>query len=80
MPAIESLLSQFNKREQAENKGGDDSNDRSPVVIAGLIIAALTLLLAIMSYQHSRFSHPVLSFLLSALSKYSYSFSFSCPY
>ena len=61
MPAIETLLSQFNKREQTENKGGDDSNDRSPAVIVGLVIAALTLLLAILSYWYSRLSHLVSS-------------------
>ena len=54
MPAIETLLSQFHKREQTENKGGDNSNDRSPAVIVGLVIAALTLLLAIMSYRYAR--------------------------
>ena len=61
MPAIETLLSQFNKREQTENKGGNDSDDRSPAVIVGLVIAALTLLLAILSYRHSRLSHLVSS-------------------
>ncbi|PUU74468.1 hypothetical protein B9Z19DRAFT_441577 [Tuber borchii] len=60
MPAID-LLSQFNKREQTENKGGDNGDDRSPAVIVGLVIAALTLLLAIMSYRHSRLSHLVSS-------------------
>jgi len=54
MPAIENLLSQFNKREQKENQGMDNSDDRSPAVIVGLVIAALTLLLVIMSYRHSR--------------------------
>ena len=61
MPAIDTLLSQLNKREQTENKGGDNSDDRSPAVIAGLVIAALTLLLAILSYRHSRLSHLVSS-------------------
>ena len=61
MPAIETLLSQFNKREQTENKGGGNSDDRSPAVIVGLGIAALTLLLAILSYRHSRLSHLVSS-------------------
>jgi len=48
------LLSQLNKREKMENKGGGNSDDRSPAVIAGLVIAALTLLFAILSYQRSR--------------------------
>ena len=61
MPAIETLLSQFNKREHTENKGGDNSNDRSPAVVIGLVIAALTLLLALLSYRHSRLSHLVSS-------------------
>lgn len=61
MPAIETLLSQFDKREQTENKGGDDSGDRSPAVIVGLVIAALTLLLAILSYRYSRLSYLVSS-------------------
>ena len=69
MPAIETLVSQFNKREQTENKGGDDSNDRSPAVIAGLVIAALTLLLAILSYRYSRLSHLVSSSSSSPLLK-----------
>ncbi|PUU77568.1 hypothetical protein B9Z19DRAFT_1128171 [Tuber borchii] len=51
---IKNLLSQLNKREQKDNQGGDHSDDRSPVVIVGLVIAALTLFLAIMSYRHSR--------------------------
>ena len=61
MPAIETLLSQLNKREQTENKGGGNSDDRSPAVIVGLVIAALTLLLAILSYRYSRLSHLVSS-------------------
>ena len=61
MPAIETLLSQLNKREHTENKGGGDSDDRSPAVIVGLVIAALTLLLAILSYRYSRLSHLVSS-------------------
>lgn len=52
---IKNLLSQLSKREQKDDQGGDHSNDRSPVVIVGLVIAALTLLLAIMSYRQSRF-------------------------
>ena len=57
MPAIETLLSQSDKFGHTENNGGDDSDDRSPAVIVGLIIAALTLLLAILSYRYSRLSH-----------------------
>jgi len=53
---IKNILSQLNKREQKDDQGGDHSDDRSPVVIVGLVIAALTLLLAIMSYRRSRFS------------------------
>lgn len=52
---IKNLLSKLNKREQNDDQAGDHSDDRSPVVIVGLVIAALTLLLAIMSYQDSRF-------------------------
>ncbi|PUU73111.1 hypothetical protein B9Z19DRAFT_1135809 [Tuber borchii] len=52
---IKNLLSQLNKREQKDDQGGDHSDDHSPAVIVGLVIAGLTLLLAIMSYRHSRF-------------------------
>ncbi|PUU77567.1 hypothetical protein B9Z19DRAFT_1108812 [Tuber borchii] len=52
---IKNLLSQFNKRDQTDNQGGNSNDDRSPAVIAGLVIAALTLLLAAMSYRRPRF-------------------------
>ncbi|PUU77552.1 hypothetical protein B9Z19DRAFT_1128151 [Tuber borchii] len=52
---IKSLLSQFYKREQMDNQAGDSSDDRSPAVIAGLVTAGLTLLLAIMSYRRPRY-------------------------
>ncbi|PUU77566.1 hypothetical protein B9Z19DRAFT_157615 [Tuber borchii] len=64
---IKDLLSHFNKREQTEKKGGVGSDDRSPVVLVGLVIAALTLLLAIMSYWRSRFCRSVSSLLPSHL-------------
>jgi len=60
---VKHLLSQINKREQTNNEEGDRSDNRSPAVIVGLVIAALTLLLAIMTYRHSR-SHRSESSLL----------------
>jgi len=62
---IKNLLSQLNKREQKDHQGGDHSDDRSPAVIVGLVIAGLTLLIAIISYRHSRFGRsPAVSSLL----------------
>ncbi|CUS13944.1 unnamed protein product [Tuber aestivum] len=43
---IKGLLSQFNKREYTQNQGEDDSDVKSPVALVGLLIAALTLLVA----------------------------------
>ena len=51
---IYNLLLQFAKCEQTENRGGGN-DDGSLGVIMGLIMAVLTLLLAILSYQHLRF-------------------------
>ena len=60
---IKSLLSQFNKCEKLESKGGDASNDRSPVVVMvmGLAITPLALLLVIMSYRYSALNLPASS-------------------
>ncbi|KAG0134149.1 hypothetical protein HOY82DRAFT_537718 [Tuber indicum] len=43
---IKVLLPQLNKRDHTPNQEGDDSDAKSPVVVIGLIIAALTLLAA----------------------------------
>ncbi|CUS14571.1 unnamed protein product, partial [Tuber aestivum] len=60
MPAIprspiKTLLSQFNRRDYPENSGGHDSDGSSPVAIVGIVIAALTLLVGIMSLLSPRF-------------------------
>ena len=70
MPAIlpfpiYNLLSQFAKHEPTENRRGG-GNGRSQEVITSLIIAVLTLLLAIMSYRHPRFGRSASSSSLNA--------------
>ncbi|PUU79615.1 hypothetical protein B9Z19DRAFT_1124891 [Tuber borchii] len=57
------LLGQLNKRDQIGDKGAGSSDNNSPVVMAGLVIAALTLLVAILAYQHERFRHSLSSLL-----------------
>lgn len=69
---INGLLSHVNKCENIENKGGD-ANDRSLVVVVGLVVTLVALFLAITSYyQHWPFNHPVPSGLPS-------SFVRACP-
>ncbi|KAG0134143.1 hypothetical protein HOY82DRAFT_537716 [Tuber indicum] len=51
MPVISPFLAkpflpQFNKRDHTQNEGGDDSDAKSPVVVVVLVIAAMTLLVA----------------------------------
>ncbi|KAG0136221.1 hypothetical protein HOY82DRAFT_599442 [Tuber indicum] len=53
-PAIEAILSQVGKRDCGGDKEGEDGNGQGPVAIVGLIVAALTLLVAIVSLQSSR--------------------------
>ncbi|KAG0639498.1 hypothetical protein HOY80DRAFT_1136708 [Tuber brumale] len=52
---IEALLSQVEKRDFAGDKGVDDNNSEGPVAIVGLVVAALTLLVAIVSLRSPRF-------------------------
>ncbi|KAG0639499.1 hypothetical protein HOY80DRAFT_1073762 [Tuber brumale] len=52
---IEALLSQVEKGDFAGDKGADDNNSEGPVAIVGLVVAALTLLVAIVSLRSSRF-------------------------
>ncbi|KAG0639258.1 hypothetical protein HOY80DRAFT_1136911 [Tuber brumale] len=48
-------LSPFEKRDCTGGKGVNDSHGESPVAIMGLVVAALTLLVGIMSLRSSRF-------------------------
>lgn len=58
---IKNLLSQFNKCEKMEIKGGDTGYDKGLAVV-GLVVALLALLLAFISYRSSRrFNHPASS-------------------
>ncbi|KAG0134153.1 hypothetical protein HOY82DRAFT_638474 [Tuber indicum] len=64
---INTLLSKFNKRNDTQNEGGGGSDVGSPVATIGLVIAALTLLIAtIPLFRCQRFYHWVSS--LSILS------------
>ncbi|PUU74929.1 hypothetical protein B9Z19DRAFT_1132209 [Tuber borchii] len=56
-----SLVSQFDKRNQTETKGGDDGNSYTLPVVLGIVFGALTLLIAVLAYQHQR---EILDFLL----------------
>ncbi|CUS11358.1 unnamed protein product [Tuber aestivum] len=60
---VRTLLSQFSKRGDGENKGEDNNGGKSPVVIVGLVVAVLTLLVGIVSLRSSRF-HRLVSCLL----------------
>lgn len=62
----QSLLAQFNKRDQTGAKGGDGNNGGTTLAIVGLVFAALTLLVAIMSYRHERLRRPLSSLLPSS--------------
>ncbi|CUS11360.1 unnamed protein product [Tuber aestivum] len=51
----ETLLYQVEKRDYAGEKGIPDSDEESPVALLGLVVAALTLLVGIVSLRSSRF-------------------------
>ncbi|KAG0640702.1 hypothetical protein HOY80DRAFT_999973 [Tuber brumale] len=68
---IKPLLSQFNKRNHTQNQREDDSDAESPAATTQLVIAALTLLVAIISvFQCQRFHHWVSSFSISSFVKF----------
>ncbi|KAG0639256.1 hypothetical protein HOY80DRAFT_1136908 [Tuber brumale] len=73
MPALSlfpiKTLSQFEKRDYAGDKGVDDRGGESPVAILGLVVAALTLLVGIMSLGSSRFRRWVFGLLPSQFVK-----------
>ncbi|KAG0136227.1 hypothetical protein HOY82DRAFT_599457 [Tuber indicum] len=52
---IENLSRQVEKRDSVGDNTADDSNGEGPVAIVGLVVAALTLLVAITSLRSSRF-------------------------
>ncbi|KAG0639500.1 hypothetical protein HOY80DRAFT_1136710 [Tuber brumale] len=62
MPAVpfhpnETLPLQVEKYGCAGDKGGGDGNPEGPAAISGVVVAALTLLVAIISLRSSRFRH-----------------------
>ncbi|KAG0134151.1 hypothetical protein HOY82DRAFT_603002 [Tuber indicum] len=66
----ETPLPQFNKRNHTQNQGGDDSGVKSPVGEIGLVIAALTLLVAMIPvFRCQRFRNWVSSFSISPFVK-----------
>ncbi|PUU75587.1 hypothetical protein B9Z19DRAFT_1153018 [Tuber borchii] len=70
---IKDLLSQVNKCEKMENKGGDAS-DLSLVIVVGLAVTLVALFLAITSYyQRWPFNHPAPSLVPSPFVK-------ACPH
>ncbi|KAG0136218.1 hypothetical protein HOY82DRAFT_599437 [Tuber indicum] len=62
-------LSQFEKRDSAEDKGMDNNDGESPVAILGLVVASLTLLVGVMSLGSPRFRRWVFGLLPSQFVK-----------
>ncbi|KAG0639494.1 hypothetical protein HOY80DRAFT_1044853 [Tuber brumale] len=60
---IKTPLSQFERRDYTEDKGAGDNDGNNPVAIVGLVVAALTLLVGLVSLRSSRFRRR-LSYLL----------------
>ncbi|KAG0635190.1 hypothetical protein HOY80DRAFT_1047807 [Tuber brumale] len=68
---IKTLLFQFNKRDHMQNQGGDDSDAKSPVVVGGLVVASLTLLVAMVPlFRSQRFHGWLSSFSIPSLVKF----------
>ncbi|KAG0134142.1 hypothetical protein HOY82DRAFT_602994 [Tuber indicum] len=69
--SMTTISSQFNKRDHTQNQGGDGSDAKSLVAIAGLVIAALTLLAAMVPLfrcqRFYRWLSSILSFVKKAL-------------
>ncbi|KAG0134146.1 hypothetical protein HOY82DRAFT_638458 [Tuber indicum] len=66
MPAIslfltKTFLFQFSKRDHTQNPGEDDSDSKSPAVMIGLVIAALTLLVAMVPVFRCKRFHAWIS-------------------
>src|SRR5437879_12586277 len=67
---IETLSSQFNKCDHTQDQGEDDNNVNSPAVMVGLIIAALTFVVAAVPlFRSPRFRRWVSSFSISSFVK-----------
>ncbi|KAG0134150.1 hypothetical protein HOY82DRAFT_537719 [Tuber indicum] len=67
---IETLLSQFNKRDPTQNQGEDHSDAVGPAVMVGLVIAALTLLAAVIHLLRcTRFHRWLSSFTVLSFAK-----------